>query len=337
MKRGIAAWVAGFILPMAASAQMAPRPMGPPVLTSPHQAVQGHIDAARNAAGHEWTEQFNQLCNLGIPNRPDQLPMRDKPITMPEVQDWPERPAKIFDNLYFVGSKGVSAFAIKTSRGIIITDAMWSYDVGRSVVGGLKELGLDPHDIRYVIIPHGHPDHYGGAQFLHDEYGAKIVAPRGDLALIAHGPTYDTTPIPKSYDRIIDDGDTLTLGTTSVHFTVMPGHTPGGVVMTFPVTRRGKRHTMLIWSAGGAAPGSAEGQNAQAAALQRLLQQVKSARIDALADNHGSHLLVAKMRANPKGTNPFLIGQPSLTRYLTVRQQCNLARASNTAATVPVP
>lgn len=317
---------------LAASAQTAPETFGPPLLASANPTVQRHLDAARMAAESDWGPSFNKLCNLAIPNHPDGFPMRDQPITMPEVPDWPERPAKIFDNVYFVGSKAVSAFAITTTQGIIITDAMWSYDVAKSVAGGLTELGFNPHDIRYVIIPHGHPDHYGGAQYLHDQFGAKIVAPRGDLALIAHGPTYDTTPIPKGYDVIIDDGDSLTLGETKVRFTVMPGHSPGGVVMTFPVTQQGKRHNMLIWSAGGEAPGSTDGQTAQAEAIDRLLKQVGTDRVDALGDNHGSHLLVGKMRSNPKDGNPFLIGQPSLVRYLTVRKQCNLARAAQAAA-----
>lgn len=332
MKRSITAIALFSILPPTAGAQMAPRPSGPPLLTASNPVVQRHIDAALAAAGPERAALAGQMCNLAIADKPDQIPMRDTPATMPEVANWPEQPAKIFDNVYFVGSKGVSAFAIKTEAGIIITDAMWSYDVARSVVGGLETLGLDPRQIRYVIIPHGHPDHYGGAQYLHDNFGAKIVAPRGDLALIAKGPSYDTTPIPKGYDRIIDEGDSLVLGGTRVDFTVVPGHTDGGVVLRFPVMDKGKPHRMLIWSAGGATPGSAQGQTAQAAALERLLRLARSERIDALAENHGSHVLADQMRENAAAANPFLIGQASVEGYLTMRRECDLARAANTAA-----
>ncbi|MYM34366.1 MBL fold metallo-hydrolase [Duganella sp. FT94W] len=291
--------------------------------------AQAHLDAARAAAGTQWANRVESFCRASATPKPPRGPL---PVTLPEVPDWPEPPARIFDNVYFVGSKGVSSFAIVTSEGIIITDAMWAYDVEKSVAGGLKTLGLDPAKIRYVIIPHGHPDHYGGAQFLHDRFGAKIVAPKGDLDLISSGPAHDTTPIPKAYDLIVGDGDTLTLGETTVTFSVVPGHTAGGVVLSFPVTSKGVAHRMLIWAAGGSTPGKPAGQQQQAEALQRLIGLAQSTGMDALADNHGSHILVEAMRAHPQAGNPFLIGNKSLIAYLTMRQQCNLARLADTGA-----
>jgi len=302
---------------------------GPPVLTAANPVAQSHIDAARRAAGTRWADRLGGFCNLAMPNRPDAPPNRAQPATPVESADWPEAPAKIFDNLYFVGSKGVSAFAIDTPEGIIVTDAMWAYDVKKSVIDGLRTLGLDPARIRYVIVPHGHPDHYGGANFLHDNYGARVVLPSGDLELISQGPKYDTTPIPTSHDVLVGDGDKLTLGGTTVNFTVMPGHTPGGVVMTFPVYDHGKRHQMLIWAAGGATPGSTDGQVKQAAALKTLIARTASEHVDALADNHGSHLLVDRMRADPGQGNLFLIGEAAVGSYLTMRAECDMARSSN--------
>jgi metallo-beta-lactamase class B len=290
-----------------------------------------HVDAARAAAGAHWADKVDGLCGLKNMDRPDPTANVKGPVTLPQVPNWPEPPARIFDNLYFVGSKGVSAFAIITSDGIIITDAMWAYDVERSVAGGLKTLGLHPAKIRYVIIPHGHPDHYGGAQFLHDTFGAKIVAPRGDLDMIKLYTTRDTTPPPKQYDLLVGDGDTLTLGDTTVTFYVMPGHTPGGVVMSFPVTDGGKPHRMLIWAAGGGTPGSPEKQQMQIPALKRLIAAAKASGIDAVAENHGSHLLVESMKADTKAGNPFLVGNPAVLGYLTMRLECDEARLAQDA------
>lgn len=319
------------LLALAPASAQRPPDGAPPSVETADPAVRAHIDAARSAAGARWADRVTAWCNLAAPVRSEGPPDRPAPITMPETPNWPEAPAMIFDNLYFVGSKGVSAFAIDTRDGIIITDAMWAYDIERSVVGGLRALGLDPKRIRYVIIPHGHPDHYGGAQFMHDAFGAKIVAPRGDLDLIAKGPSYDTTPIPKGYDLLIGDGDTLTLGGTTIAFTVMPGHTPGGVVMTFPVTNRGKRHRILIWSAGSATPANPTAQALQAAALKTLIARARRGGVDALADNHGSHVLVETLRARPEGGNPFLVGRDALAGYLTTRMECDLARSLSSA------
>lgn len=297
------------------------------VAASAQPTIDSHVNAARAAvANTRWASTVDGLCRVSTAPRPPRAPRGPLPVTLPETPNWPEEPAKIFDHFYFVGSKGVSAFAIDTPDGIIVTDSMWAYDVEKSVAGGLTKLGLDPQRIRYVIIPHGHPDHFGGAQFLHNAFGAKIVAPKGDLELIKHGPEYDTTPIPKGYDLLVGDGDTLSLGGVTVTFTVMPGHTPGGVVMDFPVTDKGAPHRMLIWSAGEDTPGSPDGQKQQAAAIAKLISRAKATGMDAVGDNHGSHLLADAMRTDPKAGNPFLVGRAALTGYLTARMECDEAR-----------
>jgi metallo-beta-lactamase class B len=306
-------------------------PQLPPILESSSPTAQAHIAAAKTVAGTSWAELFPGLCDLRNPNRPFTLPNPPAPRTPFEPDDWNEQPAQIFDNLYFVGSKGVSSFAITTSEGIIITDAMWVYDIEGSVVDGLKTLGLDPHDIKYVIIPHGHPDHYGGAKFLQDNFDVKVVAPRGELELLSVGPRYSNTPLPNSYDVLIEDGDTLTLGDTSVHFTTMPGHTEAGVVLTFPVVENNQTHQMLIWPAGGGTPGGTDGQLAQARALAALIETAKEKGIDAIAENHGSHLLINNMQPSDAG-NPFLVGTDTVVDYLTLRMECDLARAENALA-----
>lgn len=290
--------------------------------------VDDPISAARFAAGDRWASQVDRLCGMGG-ERPPMPPLPKNatfPITLPEVENWPEPAARIFDNLYFVGSKGVSAFAIVTPDGIIITDAMWAYDVERSVAGGLRSFGIDPAKIKYVIIPHGHPDHYGGANFLHDSFGAKIVAPKGDLEMIKEYAGRDTTPVPKGYDMLVGDGDTLTLGGTTVTFHAMPGHTPGGVAMSFPVNVKGKQHNMLIWAAGGATPNTAEKLQMQIPALTKLMEIAKERKFDALADNHGSHMPAAEWRTHPEKGNPFLVGSRDVIGYLEMRLNCDKAR-----------
>ena len=59
---------------------------------------------------------------------------------------------KVFDNLYYVGEKEISAWAVITSAGIIVVDAIWDYNVEEQVVGGLKKLGFDPANIKYVVV-----------------------------------------------------------------------------------------------------------------------------------------------------------------------------------------
>jgi metallo-beta-lactamase class B len=104
-------------------------------------------------------------------------------------------PVKVFDNLYFVGQSEYSAWAVTTSAGIILIDTIFDYSVEDEVAGGLKKLGLDPESIKYAIVSHGHADHSGGAKFLQDKFGTRIIltAPPGTCSTRARRPGRSAT------------------------------------------------------------------------------------------------------------------------------------------------
>jgi metallo-beta-lactamase class B len=146
---------------------------------------------------------------------------------------------KVFDNLNFVGQTEYSAWAVTTSAGIILIDALWDYSVQDEVVGGLQKLGLDPRAIKYVLVSHGHIDHAGGASFLQKRFGAHVILSAADWELLSR----DTGPWPKpTRDLIATDGQKLTLGDTTLTLYLTPGHTPGTISTLIPVTDRGKSH-----------------------------------------------------------------------------------------------
>src|SRR5690606_12312999 len=93
----------------------------------------------------------------------------------PSRDEWYREPVKVFDNLYYVGMTEFSTWAVTTSDGIIVIDPVFDYSVEAEVVEGLSKLGFDPADIRYVLVSHGHGDHAGGAKFLQDEFGARVL------------------------------------------------------------------------------------------------------------------------------------------------------------------
>ena len=82
----------------------------------------------------------------------------------------------MFDNLYFVGGKIHSAWALVTSEGIILIDTIYPYNSEELVVGGMQKLGLDPKQVKYTIIPHGHADHVGGAKMMQDRFFACLAS-----------------------------------------------------------------------------------------------------------------------------------------------------------------
>ena len=108
-------------------------------------------------------------------------------------------------------------------------------------------LGLDPATIRYVIVTHGHWDHFGGAAWLQETYGARIGLSQADWNMIETAP--DSTPGTNGHakpkrDLVIQDGQTLTLGDTTIRFYLTPGHTPAPVSAIIPARENG--HTYPI-------------------------------------------------------------------------------------------
>jgi glyoxylase-like metal-dependent hydrolase (beta-lactamase superfamily II) len=159
-------------------------------------------------------------------------------------------PGQAFDNLYYVGSAWVSAWVLKTSEGLILIDALNNTKEAADLIeGGMRRLGLDPAQIRYVLVTHGHGDHYGGAQMIADRYRARVVASEIDWKMMETGLEFDSKlwDRPPKRDMAVHDGDTLTLGDTTVRFLITPGHTLGTISPVFDVRHGGKVHKAMIW------------------------------------------------------------------------------------------
>ena len=179
-------------------------------------AAATHVAAARAAAGKEFVGVFERICGEAAPAASTAkpaaplapAPRRDGP---PERSTWHAEPAKVFDNLYFVGQTEYSAWAVTTSEGIIIIDTIFDYSVEDEVAGGLKKLGLDPTTIKYAIVSHGHGDHSGGAKFLQDKFDARVILSAADWDLLDKS----TGSRPRR-DMVATDGMKLTLGDTTL-------------------------------------------------------------------------------------------------------------------------
>ena len=139
--------------------------------------VDGLLSAGRNAAGTDWSGTFVRLC---IPPAP--APQRGAAPAggarggTPARETWYAEPAKVADNLYFIGTRIHNAWAIAGSEGIIVIEALFDYAAQDEIIGGLKKLGLDTRKVKYVLLSHAHGDHDGGAKLLQDEIpGVRVV------------------------------------------------------------------------------------------------------------------------------------------------------------------
>jgi len=173
-----------------------------------------------------------------------------RPANLSEATAKAVPPFKMFDNLYYVGVDFVNAYVIQTNGGLILVDTLFG-QFGDYTAKAMQELGLNPKDVKYILITHGHDDHYGGLKGMQKLTGAKVLMAEADWKLMEDTINKEgeaaiaTKLIPR--DMIVKDGDTLTLGSTTVKLYLTPGHTPGTTSLVFPVTDNGQPHQVFMW------------------------------------------------------------------------------------------
>jgi len=325
--RVVAAGTMAGLAALTVVAAQAPQPSNP--------EVERHIAAAQAAAGAEHMGLFTAVCNTArsviaqaaAPPRAagatGATPAGGPPAPPPR-DAWHAEPVKVFDNLYFVGMTEYSAWAITTSQGIILLDAIYDYSVEDEVVGGLKKLGLDPAQIKYVVVSHGHGDHAAGAKLLQDRFGARVVMSAADYDLLdAQNPSWK----PKR-DIVATDGYALTLGDTTLTLHLTPGHTEGTISTIFPVRDGAARHTVAAW--GGTLFNFGpirERLVAYGRSAERFRGIAAKAGADVILSNHtiydGSKTKLPAMATRRAGQpHPYVVGGDVVSRYLTVVGEC---------------
>ena len=153
-------------------------------------------------------------------------------ITVPE--DGRMTPFAISDNVYFSGTYQASVHLIDTGAGLIMIDTGYAntFDM---VVESVKALGFDPRDVKYIINTHWHGDHTEASGKMAELTGAKNVISRIDAPAVEKRGYFKP-------DLLIDDGDKLMLGNTTVEFMITPGHTKGTLSFFFDTTVGGVKY-----------------------------------------------------------------------------------------------
>jgi metallo-beta-lactamase class B len=307
-------------------------------ITPETDPVNIHLAAAQRAAGLDFPGLLARVCivpptggdaaagrrRAGGVNGLTPPAAAPRQEVVPPRSQWYQEPRQIFDNLYWVGNNSRNSWVIKTSAGLIVVDTLFHYSVEPEIVDGIKKLGMDPRDIKYVLISHGHGDHDEGAKILQD-LGARIVMSRPDWDLVLNG-----TPMPggnPKRDMVAVDGQKLTLGDTTVMIYLTPGHTDGTLSFTFPVKDHGQ--TRVIAYPGGTAynfPRSVARFQAYIDTQKRFAKIAADAGATVILSNH-SEFDEAYMKARmistmmPGEDNPFVI-KDGVQRYQTVLTEC---------------
>jgi len=181
-------------------------------------------------------------------------------------------PFKVMDNLYYVGPGSVSVWLIPTTEGLILIDAAQEPFVDY-VIDNIRKVGFDPKNIKYILLTHGHLDHFGGAVKIQKLSGARVGLSAADWDFMLRPPASGRGPRPgdepPARDLVLKEGDTVKLGDTSLKVSITPGHTPGSVNYAFTAYDNKKPYKAFVFGGPGPRNG-VEGGSEFLASVQRL-------------------------------------------------------------------
>ena len=187
--------------------------------------------------------------NAQVPMTPADLIARNLG-PMDHVND-PFPPHKIIGNIYFVGPQALGSFLIVTPAGLILINSDYERTVP-VVRASVEKLGFKFSDIKILLGSHAHGDHMEGDAMVKELTGAQVMAMAEDVpALEAMKPGGKPHPI----DRILHDGDQVSLGGTTLTAHLTPGHTKGCTTWTLKAEENGKTYDVVIVGSAGVNPG----------------------------------------------------------------------------------
>jgi len=314
---GMALWFVGVATSLAQAPE--PKPDSP--------AVQAIIARAKATGGAMWAEEAHFFCEAPRANSPN-----DPPI----------EPARIFDNVAVIGNSGTVAYVITTSAGLVMIDALGANQVESVLLPGFKSLGLDPAQVKAIIVGHGHADHFGGSAYMQEHYGAKVYISAADWTLMESPPPArggrqggPAVPLPK-HDQVIADGQPIVVGDFKLLPVPIPGHTPGSMGFIFPVKDNGKTRMAALYGGTVLTPGiiSDEGLQTYLQSVARFKEATRKAKVEVEIQNHPLmdpiQVKLDRLKTRTKGQpNPFVVGTKGYQTFLDVMSICteaNIAR-----------
>jgi metallo-beta-lactamase class B len=292
--------------------------------------------AAKLAAGQDYAGTFLRICvapdNLsrGNAGQAGRGAANAAPAAraVPDRATWYASPYKVFDNLYFIGTKIHSAWALTTTQGIIVIDTLFDYAIEPEIVDGLTKLHLNPRDIKYVLISHAHGDHDQGAALLQNRYGAKVVMGAADWTTTLQRPATAAGGVPKR-DVVVDADTKITLGDTTVNVIATPGHTPGTLSYIFPVKDAGR--TLTVAYSGGTAfnfPRQAQAFAIYRDSQKKLADAARAAGATILMSNHTEfdraydRVRLAQLPRAQGEKHPYETDTQTVQRYFEMTGNC---------------
>jgi metallo-beta-lactamase class B len=330
MRLAIVGVLSGVLGLAALSAQAPPQPAPSPDTPD----ITARIERLKHDVGPRWQTTVHFWCEDPRANRPD-----DPPIP----------PTRVFDDVFAIGNSGTTVYVLRTPAGLIMIDALGAGDAAGTtaqldaqLLPGFQRLGLDPSQVKIVLVTHGHADHFGGASYFQEHFGSKIYVSAADWNLMENPPAGrggekkgPPAVLPK-HDQVVTEGQPIVLGDLHVMPVAIPGHTPGSMGYIFPVKDQGKTRIAAIYGGTILTPGiiSNEGLQTYLKSVAHFKEETKKAKVEVEIQNHPLMDPIQKkldrLDARKKGEpNPFVVGAANYQKFVDVMSLCtqvNIAR-----------
>jgi metallo-beta-lactamase class B len=294
---------------------------------------------------HVFTSAFNQMCAEPKPGARPQPVGKDVPLEPGEAaklvptprEKWYASAAKVFDNLYYIGTKTESTWALATSAGIILINTNFDW-VTPQLLDELRTFNLDPANIKYAVIVRSHSDQSWGINALKKIVpSARVIMSESDWDFLAN----DNSPakVKPTKDLVAKDGQKLTLGDTTVTIYLTPGASAGNLSLIFPVKDGAQRH--LAGMIGGTTMNLVQGGvqvfpdtqtmiNTYIASAKRFKELQDKAGVDTIISIHAAldnmfEKIDALRSRKPGDAHPF-VGKDDVDRFSAIVIECGEAK-----------
>ena len=242
----------------------------------------------------------------------------------------PVEPFRIVGNIYYVGASNIASYLIATPQGHILIDS-GTVEMHDGIVTGVERLGYKVSEVRILLASHAHFDHIAGQALMQRTTGAQVMAMTGDAEALESG--HDTSALgaigwePVAVARRLKDGDTVTLGGTTLRAIRAPGHTQGATIWMTSVEDAGRRYNVAFLTTTTPNPGVPLRDNPRHANViedtRRTFQKLKDEREpDIVLVGHPQAMFAPAMERLRRGErpHPLLNGADAWTRQLTISE-----------------